>query len=276
MRLYGAIVISGKLTLASGQAITMFSGTFDNTSGELEINAGSFVYQVSGGTFTNTGTISGSSTLRIYYGTFIQSGTVTVSDFSVWIVVDSTTITLAGGTFSSSTSLDLRSYNTANGTIVLGTGASQTLTVLGNLTVGTTSSGTVEIDNGSNSVDIVIEGDFSVDETSTTTWTAGGGTITFSGTANQTVTTPAGWTQELEDIVITKLGGQVTLAGGIYTDSLDFQDGDLDLDGNTIDSAGNVTVDGSTGARFWNGADEDMNNGAIDIASGTLTLTGSA
>ena len=124
----------------------------------------------------------------------------------------------------------------------------------------------------------VFQGNLSFTQTGTLTWTKDSGTITFDGTNNQTVTTPAGWTQILEDIVINKgnTTAKVTLAGDVYTDSFTGTQGRLDTNGYDIYSDGNVSAATATGFSFHNGTDANMDGSVIDIDGGTLTLSGTA
>lgn len=70
-------------------------------------------------------------------------------------------------------------------------------------------------------------------------WNKGTGAITFGGSANQSVDFNG---EAVEDIDIDKTAGTVTLTGNVDTDSLTGTAGALDINSNTLDSTGNVTI----------------------------------
>jgi hypothetical protein len=273
----GAVRAQGGLTVNAGKTFTANYNVTTTSTADVDVS----------------GTIDGTGRLYVYGElTMGAAGALTCDQLWGW---DATIDNLAGGTINPTSEMRLRTgrsisggtyaagtvvlHNFSNGiTLTLGTAGSQTITFEGDVTVECDAGESYTIDVDTYDPNIVFQGDLTINNntTGTLTWNKGSGTITFSGTEDQTITTPAGWTQVLEDITINKSGGSVTLAGDVYTDSLTFIDGDLDLDGNTIDSAGSVDIQGDNGARFWNGVDADMNGGVIDIAAGTLTLTGSA
>jgi hypothetical protein len=285
---FQSLTISGSYTSSTGTynaiATLSITGTLTVTGGYVG-DSGGTVSVSSSGTLTATDPgyfrLGGDAAMTVDSGATIEgTGTLRCYDTSSLTNTAGTTITLEcrfyeDSTISGGTYTNLVFFSVSNGTVTAGTAASQTITALGNVSI--TTEDTWGISGNTHNPDWVIQGDLTFAITSgTLTWTKGTGSITFSGTGNQTITTPGSWTNVLEDITINKTSGRLNLAGDIYTDSLTFTDGDLDLNGNTIDSAGNVTINGNTGARFWNGVDEDMSSGTIDIASGTLTLQGSA
>jgi len=124
-----------------------------------------------------------------------------------------------------------------------------------------------------NNPDLEFQGDLYIDYNSTDSyWSKGTGTIIFSGTNDQIFTDNYG--SILDDIEVNKSGGSLTLASDLYTDSFTGIDGDFDLAGYTVWSDGNVSINGSTGFRFHNGTDYDMNDGTFDLDGGILTLGG--
>lgn len=114
-----------------------------------------------------------------------------------------------------------------------------------------------------NDYNIEFRGDINLSEDTgdngSLTWTQGTGTVTFSGSSNQSVNFLA---ESVEDIDIDKTGGTVTLTGGVDTDSLTLSAGTLDIDGQAVDSTGNLTMAAGT----------VMNDTA---ASGTISIGGS-
>lgn len=141
----------------------------------------------------------------------------------------------------------------------------------------------LNVDAATNNPNVEFQGDLVLVLTGTFSWTKGTGTITFSGSANQNVNFNG---EAVEDIDIDKTAGTVTLTGNVDTDSLTGTAGTLDINSNTLDSTGNVTIaagfsvsdTGQAGTIICGG------NFALNGASGNtvtwtdadLTITGTA
>jgi hypothetical protein len=130
-------------------------------------------------------------------------------------------------------------------------------------TIDTTSNGSV-----------VFQGNFTIiDAVGTSAWDAGTGTMTFSGTADQVITTPAGWTDVFEDLTINKSAGDVLLAGPIYSKSFTGTStgtGTFDPGGQVIDVTGAM----SWAAAFDFAAAADTMNGSDWQVDGNFTADG--
>lgn len=74
-------------------------------------------------------------------------------------------------------------------------------------------------------------------------WSKGTGTITLSGSANQNIDFDG---ESVEDIVIDKTAGTVTLTGGVVTDSLTLTSGTLDCGSQTLETVGDFTMAAGT------------------------------
>jgi len=85
--------------------------------------------------------------------------------------------------------------------------------------------------------DLTIQDD--ADFTNADTWNNTTGTITLSGSADYNVNFDG---ESIADIVIDKTAGTVTLTGGVVTDSIDCQNGTLDVNGQSLETVGNFTV----------------------------------
>jgi hypothetical protein len=123
-----------------------------------------------------------------------------------------------------------------------------------------------------NNPSLTFKDDIIVDNTNLTSanfiWTKGTGSITFSGTANQSVDFDG---ETVEDITIDKTAGKVTLTGDGSTDSVTCTDGELDIDGNNLTtvSSGNFTV----AANFTL---SDTSGGGLVTVAGNLDVNGTS
>lgn len=118
--------------------------------------------------------------------------------------------------------------------------SSNTLTIdadaLFNATFTAINAGTI----AGNDQDITFADDVSI---TTTSWSKGTGTITLSGSANQNIDFDG---ESVEDIVIDKTAGTVTLTGGVVTDSLTLTSGTLDCGSQSLETVGNFTMAAGT------------------------------
>jgi len=260
--------------------------------GDITIDSGSTLtastvalWSSGSGTVTINGTLTGTSTLNGTFGTTIALGaTGTISINAVTIL--SNTVTNAGGTWATTTvtsDQDLTiGAGTYGGTWLIRVAGAYTrsvtvngaLTFTGGFTLQCTNAGGVITFNNSGNYSHVFQGNFTIDQTAgTLTWTKGTGTITFSGSNNQTITTPSGWTDRLEDIVINKTAGNVTLAGNVYTDSFTGTStgtGKFDPNGKEVDTSGNC----SWASSFAFVTDSDAMNGCTWDIGGNFTADG--
>lgn len=272
------ITISGTITTAasSGNKIGV------NGSRTITISGGASLTTVDYGgfAFSSSGIVSNS-------GTFDTSGTTynIVEAYPLTISANTGTWgvpilsyrggSLAAGTYNASVTFD---HNFGNNTINI----NGNVTIGGSLTILGNAAYTLGFDT--NDYNLTLQGDVQITiTTSTFSWVKGTGTITFSGSTNQDVDFNG---ESVEDFVINKSAGTVTLAGDVQTDSLTISDGGLDIDSFALDVSGNFTMsagtsvaDTTTGGTISIGGNLDINGSAvngcvwsdadIDVLSGT-------
>lgn len=137
----------------------------------------------------------------------------------------------------------------------------------------------VTVDMSTNNPNLIIQGNFETNA-SGLTYNKGTGTITLSGSSNQTLAISG--LGQVEDLVIDKSAGRVTVTTNFASDTFTGTDGDFDIDGFTADIGGAVDINGNTGFRFDNGTNSSMANGGGthgvflvgQDGSGNLTLDG--
>lgn len=210
----GKALYFGNLTVSSG-------GTLKNGTGtaSLSVSATPANY-----TIDIQGTINNSSSMVFNAGDRNYQGTVTIKTASSVLFPPCT----FGST--SSTGLD-------RPTIVF----DDDIVINGNLTLRLID-GILKIDNSSKNPNIEIRGDVAVSQSGgTLTWTKGTGTITFSGSADQSVDFND---LTVEDIVINKSAGTVTFTDGFTTDSFTLTAGTIAFGAtpDTITTTGNWTI----------------------------------
>jgi len=162
----------------------------------------------------------------------------------------------AGGTWTTSAgdyvlNCELELNPTGAGDLAMATAATTSITVE-NIVFDLDSTGNATIDNSGGSCDWIITADVSIEDLGgggVAAWTAGTGTITFSGSNNQAVAL-AGFTTEA--IVIDKTAGTVTPDGDFTCAGLACTAGTLDWNGITLNVAGNLSA--ATGFAFENNA----------------------
>jgi hypothetical protein len=275
------ITASGAVTIA-GTAFTSTSGTF-STNSNFTLSSGSFTHNsgkfISTATSTITGTITfhkvffspsanstytiantitcndslsltGSSNLTLNTGTIDAKGHVTVTNSGAGggtatiNITDVNAQTLTGSGTSAQGSLPHVVINKSSGTLTLGS----VITVKGNWTwtAGTlsTTGSTVVFYN-----------------TKTITGTHGLNNVTFSGSANAVFTIASGNTLTVN--------GTTEIAGGSNT--MDFEDGNLDMKGNITLS--NTTILGVSGDAIMtiNGTTKQTLTGASAFRGGEFT-----
>lgn len=162
--------------------------------------------------------------------------------------------------------------------IIEGHTASTSLTIDSNLRFTATSVlfdadalGVYTVDNTGNYT-LTFEGDLTLSESvGSLTWIEGTGTVKFSGSSSHNFTDNAS-VGSLGNVLVSKTGGVLGIASNMSCEDFTFDDGDLDVNGQTITCNGGLNVDGgSAGGRFWNGVDEDMANGKFVIGNASLS-----
>jgi hypothetical protein len=126
------------------------------------------------------------------------------------------------------------------------------------------------VDNTGN-YKLTFEGGLTLSQTSGgLTWNEGSGTVEFSGSSSHNFTDTAS-VGSLGNVIVNKTAGVLGIVSSMSCEDFTFDDGDLDVNGQTITCNGGLDVNGSTGARFWNGTDEDMSNGKFVIGNASLS-----
>ncbi len=177
-------------------------------------------------------------------------------------------------------SLELETTSTGSLALANNTNGPASITVNGDLTFDRDSTGVITIDDSGQATDWVITGD--VVNEGAATWVKGTGDITASGTAAQAWDWGA-VTGEIEDVVIDKSAGTLTLGGNLDCTSFTLTDGDLDTNGNDItttgdfDIAAGATLADPVGSTLTVGGNFTADgNSIIGSGSWALTVTGTA
>jgi len=237
------VTVSGTYTILLGSEIDAY-GTTLTISGALTCNGK--LYSRSGNTLTISGTLSGTGNAILQGHTFAEmSGTYSIDDTSMYVGSD-IAFTLTGNA-----TLGGDWVFRYAGALTFG---SHEYTFSGAVKFDPIAAGVLTIANGTNSPDLVFEGDVTVGEmTGTVTWTKGTGSITISGASDQDIDFNGKTTEE---IIVDKSAGVVSFTGDVDPDyfeaNADTAGGyTLDLVGNTITSGGKVDIDGGpNGAAF--------------------------
>jgi len=205
--------LTANLTVNQIDVDSGYTGTFDTDTYNLTVsNAG---FDGRGASFAvNLG--SGS---HVITGGFLVDSNTAVNG-------ESSSVTMRGG------ALQLENGNFFDLTAEISSVIPRSNIVLnGTLTVDST----FDCDNFNN--DFTFNGDVVVNAGGS--WVKGAGTITLSGTANQSIDFDG---ETVEDIVVDKTFGTVTLTGGFTTDSLTCTAGTLDVNAQNITVVGDMTV----------------------------------
>ncbi|MBI3481530.1 MAG: T9SS type A sorting domain-containing protein, partial [Bacteroidetes bacterium] len=164
----------------------------------------------------NIGSISSTGTMRTTTST-LPAGTYTTFTAS------------AGGTIEYAAAISMNNRSTYNNLLISSTVATTAtnLTVNGNLTIGAGNT----LDNSSNNANISIAGNWS----NSGTYTAGTGTVTFNGTAAQSITGAT----TFNNLIINNTFGtspQITLSGGndIVSSTLTMTKGNINLNSQNL------------------------------------------
>lgn len=157
-------------------------------------------------------------------------------------------------------------------------------TFTGDVELENTNTGSLTLANNTNNPNITIQGDLTCTETlGNIHWTKGTGTLTFSGSADQTIDTAVtNGTVDPEHFEIDKSAGEIDFISGTHVMGADSgcfdlltSSGDADVDLATFDltcaDGGSVTLDG-TGEFDMGGGTMSLTNGDFDNADqGTFT-----
>lgn len=207
--------------------------------------------------YTGTITISAYRYLNLYGGTFTPGSTATIAgaanNSGIKASSGNEEIDLGTGIIDSSV-LKIEATSGSSGTLFKGSAPScimylknyaggRTIELSGNLTIDglddiVTTSGLTFV---TNNYDLTLSGDVSL--TANTSWSAGTGTITFSGAVAQSINFNG---EAVDSIDIDKTSGIVTLAGDVDPDSLLISAGVLDINNHLMNVAGNVTLAAGT------------------------------
>jgi hypothetical protein len=136
----------------------------------------------------------------------------------------------------------------------------------GNISTAMSKSTNETIDTATNNVNLTLKGDVDITPSiGSITWSAGSGTITLSNTSAQSINFNA---QSIEDIIIDKSAGSVTLTSNLTTDSLTLTDGTVDINGYDLTTTGNFTQGVATIV-------QDSNGSGLITVGGDFRINGS-
>lgn len=193
-----------------------------------------------GGTMTISGTLAGpgiaAAAANNTANTTLNASGGTVTCAAIELAIQSTStgyIAVTGGDFSQTTFR----LETTNGSSDALFRFSDGVTI-GGLNAYSSSGGDLHIDNAANNPNLTITGNVSDTAVGKLSWGKGTGTLTLSGTANQSIDFNG---EAVEEIDIDKTAGTVTLAGSVTCDFFDITDGTFDINGNNMTSSGNFT-----------------------------------
>jgi len=283
------------VTISIGTTVTLSANRIDITAGTLGVY-GNFVVNgtcyprqacetrvYAGGSITGTGTL-GFIAPDAGKGLLELSGTITTSTMLVQYWAASSGPLIAG-TYGSA-SVQFLQPGTGNNTVTFGSGA---FVFSGDVTVSHTSTGSLVLDLSTNSPSVTVQGDltfalsgsgnvtvYSIFGSPTWTlqgdvvhtesssgsllWSKGSGSITASGSANQSW--GFGSPGTLEAITVNKAGGTLTLTTALTCASLTHQAGTIDPNGQTITVNSDCTI--QTGAKI------DTASDALDGSTWTI------
>ncbi len=175
---------------------------------------------------------------------------------------------ISGGTYGGTVLLEQHS---GIRTSTLGTAGGQTLTFQGAVTIQSDTPSTHRIDLSTHNPDLVFQDDVTLQELSgTLVWDKGTGINSITGAANLSLDFN---NKAIEDLVINKTAGDVTLTGWIQTDSFTGTStgtGSFDPNGQTIAVAGNC----DWAAAFLFNLDADSMDGCMWTVGGNWTADG--
>lgn len=261
------VTVSGTITIPNvAYAVAKINGVL-NITGTLTVSAlpgrildlgdGATATVQSGGVLTGAGTIRWNGFDSNTSGISTMAGTWSIARTEFWPRLGVPTITPAsyGG---------LVLFDTANAVSAVSWVPSAGSYTFDDFTVDTALV-TITINCSTNNPNITFTGDVSL--SANAAWTKGTGTITFSGSADQTVDFDD---VTIEDVVINKSAGTVTFSDGFTTDSFTLTAGTIAFGAtpDTITSSGNWTI--GTGGQV----DPTNLDGWTWAVGGNLSLSG--
>jgi hypothetical protein len=253
------LTISGTISIAAATNTRQVITNVLDITGTLTIDSDSI--QINGGDLQLSGTLAGSQTLSFVSGSTFStnSGTYSISNTTI----NRCDISVPGGTYAGTWTIDNGAV-AEDKTITFGNAGGQTLTFTGSVTIDADrTSQTTTINTSTHNPNLVFQGGLTLAESAgTLAWSKGSGSMTLSGSNDQTITNPAGWTTRREDLTINKSAGNLVFSGPQYYDSFTGTDtgtGDFDPGGATIDVTGNCSwaaaFDFDSAADCLNGSD---------------------
>jgi hypothetical protein len=141
-----------------------------------------------------------------------------------------------------------------------------TVNVSGNIIIDTTDTGPATITRAGAITNLSIGGDWIISGAASKIYIKGaaGASITLNGTGTQNVDFSAG---DIEDLIIDKNSGKVIFTGNWITESFLAVDGELDFNGQTVQTTGDFTINAANGTDVNIVSDADAMN-AADITVG--------
>jgi len=207
----------------------------------LTVNTGSIL--ATRGVVDVSGTITGTGTMVVYAGGIGEgitgmSGTIDIATLFVYVTVGTAGIVpMVAAQYDSA--LTYIGSQVTGGEFNF---AATTTTFTGNVSLVALDGGdTAHFKNSTNNPSLVFQGNVNKTGAGSTSWTTGSGTITFSGTtADQQVAFDG---NSVEDIIMNKGAGKVTLTAALSCESLALNDGDWDANDYNVTVSGNVNLD---------------------------------
>ncbi len=302
----GLLTVSGTFTVASGKwlLIRNTANMTINSGGTLTITGGIISYTAEGntGTFTNDGTIDGGGTWEWGIKGVQTTGPVAAIDygnlrifFSTYAPAANSTAVLSAGTLTTTGALDIYDDRGNGASITINNSTNNATVNAGSLTIGNTTSrdsrgtliaGSATYTITGNVVTAADGWDVSSDlQANTATFNVGGNwtnngiftadtsTVTFDGTADQTVTSGG---SSFYNLTLNNTGASgsddILLADALdVNNNLLITDGDLDTTASNyaVDVDGNLTI-GASGSLTANGSTITV-SGNWDSSAGTFT-----
>lgn len=228
---------SSNNSIGGNNSTHTIDGTLSSASDSFDLNGNV--------TIGASGVLSGGGTCNWYEilgETFAPNTSATISITTLNLHYGNTANTQPA--FSATANVSFKANRNGSGPweTVFGSG---TFDLDGNVVFDNTGLGDHGFDFDTNNPDFEFSGDVTVQETSgVLSWSKGTGTITLTGTADQDIDFDG---ESIEDIVIDKSAGTVTLTGGVNPDNWTLTDGTLDIDGQTLTVAAGGAFTASAG-----------------------------
>jgi len=273
-------VVGGWLKVTNGGTFTTtdtghyikISGSNDiivESGGEIVIATGGRIYcyqPASGyGIPTNDGQITGTGTLFLRYLDTVNPFDDGIYPNTYYHSNSTRTLEFAAGTYTFGGYLIVNADSTGDVTIDMGTN-NPTVNVTGIVRMSGSSSGTAAITRAGADTNWNISGDFQLLGAGPKVYTKGaaGSSITLDGTGTQELNFSAG---DVEDVIVDKASGTAILTGNMVTDSFLGTAGEIDFNGQTLQTIGDFTINSANSTGFSVVSDADAMN-AADIIVG--------